>query len=203
MHKPRSRKHSPSRRTLLATTAVLATLAMSGCSGESVTRSQPQPASDPAADGSSLTQVPPAQRRIAAVADGPKLGGGSISTADYPGKVLVLNVWGSWCGPCRKEAPDLEAAWQKTRAKAQFIGINTRDATQDPALAFVRAFKISYPHLFDPDGAVLSRFSGDLPLNAIPSTLIIDTDDKVAARIIGTVSERTLIGLIDDVAAGR
>lgn len=191
------------RAVLYAAAGVAVSVAVAGCAGESVTRPGIDPSGGPLADGSSLTLVPLADRRPAPIAEGPRLGGGTISTADYPGKVVVLNVWGSWCAPCRKEAPDLEAAWQQTRRKAQFIGINTRDPTQAPALAFVRAFEITYPHLYDPDAAVLTRFSGDLPLSAIPSTLIIDRDGLVAVRIIGTITERTLIDVIDDVAAGR
>jgi len=74
--------------------------------------------------GQSFTQVPVAERRPAPVATGPALSGdGAVSTADYPGKVVVINVWGSWCAPCRKEAPDLAVASQDNADVAQFIGI--------------------------------------------------------------------------------
>lgn len=176
-------------------------LLLAGCSAqESVLRLPGTPNTDPYIGEPSLTQITPDQRIPAPVADGPKLGGGTITTADYRGQVVVLNVWGSWCAPCRKEAPDLEAAHQKTKKIAQFIGINTRDLTEAPALAFVRAFKITYPHIYDPDGAVLTRFSQNLPPSAIPSTLIIDRDGRTAARVIGTITERTLIDLINDIA---
>jgi len=147
--------------------------------------------------------VPPADRKPAPVAAGPKLGGGQISTADYPGKVIVLNVWGSWCAPCRKEAKDLQAAQVKTRKVAQFIGLNTRDLDPAPAQAFVRAFGITYPHIYDPKGQVLTRFAGDLPPSAIPTTLVIDPQGRLAARVVGTISASTLVDLITDVEQGR
>ena len=82
-----------------------------------------------------------------------------MSTADYPGKVVVVNVWGSWRGPCRKEAPDLAAASQDSADVAQFIGLNIRDYDPAPARAFVRAFNVPYPSIYDPRGAELVKFT--------------------------------------------
>lgn len=194
------------RRSSAAATALLSMLiavALGGCSETTtVTRPSDKMTSGVLVNEPSLTRVPPAERKPAPVASGPKLGGGEISTADYPGKVIVLNVWGSWCAPCRKEAKDLQRASEKTKGVAQFIGINTRDLDPAPAQAFVRAFGVTYPHLFDPQGEVLLRFAGDLPANAIPTTLVIDKEGRVAARVIGTMSELTLIALIEDIEQG-
>lgn len=152
----------------------------------------------------SITQVAPADRKPAPTLSGRKLGSdATISTQAYAGKVVVLNVWGSWCGPCRGEAKDLQAASVQTAESARFVGLNTRDADPAPAMAFVRAFAITYPSIYDPDGKVLVQLSGNLPLSAIPSTLIIDTRGRVAARIVGPITTITLVDLIDDVAAGR
>ncbi len=152
----------------------------------------------------SLTQVPPGARKKAPVASGVELGSNrKVSTADFAGKVIVLNVWGSWCAPCRQEAPDLQAASVATAKKAQFIGINSRDADPAPAEAFTRAFKVTYPSIYDAEGKVLLNFSGNLPLSTFPSTLIIDSDGGIAVRISGPISKVTLIDLIDDVAAGK
>ena len=151
-----------------------------------------------------LTQIPPADRKPAPTVSGPELGTDkTISTADYAGKVTVINVWGSWCPPCRKEAPDLQAASVRTKDKAQFIGITSRDATQAAPLAFNRANKITYPSIFDPDGSTLITFARDVPPSAIPSTLIIDADGRVAVRILGPITETTLVAMIDDVANGK
>lgn len=151
-----------------------------------------------------LTWIPVAERRPAPVASGPALSGtGTVSTGDYPGKVVVLNVWGSWCGPCRVEAKDLAEASQESAKAAAFVGLNIRDTNPDAARAFVRAFEIGYPHIYDPNGEQLVRFAGTLPPNGIPTTLLIDRDGRIAARIVGVVDKTTLLGLIDDVAQGK
>ncbi|WP_152366139.1 TlpA family protein disulfide reductase [Microlunatus speluncae] len=151
-----------------------------------------------------LTQIKPADRKPAPTVSGPELGTDkTISTADFAGKVIVINVWGSWCPPCRKEAPDLQAASVRTKDKAQFLGITTKDVTPAAPQAFVRANKITYPSIFDPDGATLLAFARDVPPSAIPSTLIIDTEGRVAVRILGEITETTLVAMIDDVAAGK
>ena len=151
-----------------------------------------------------VTLVPPDQRKPAATVSGARLGGkDTISTADYAGKVVVINVWGSWCPPCRQEAPALEAASRQTKDKAAFVGITTKDDDPAPAEAFVRKFSISYPSIYDPTGNVLLSFAGDLPPSAIPSTLVIDGQGRMAARVLGTVSADTLVDMVDDVAAGK
>jgi len=153
----------------------------------------------------SLTIIPPDEREPAPDIRGAVLGqdGKEISTADLTGKVVVLNVWGSWCGPCRAEAPALQEASEATTGVAQFIGLNTRDFDQGPPVAFNRSNKITYPSIWDPTGSVLVSLSGTLPPKAIPSTLIIDEQGKLAARVVGTVTETTLVDLITDVAAGK
>jgi thiol-disulfide isomerase/thioredoxin len=151
--------------------------------------------------GQSVTLVPTDQRRPAPILAGSSLsGGGPVSTADYPGKVIVINVWGSWCAPCRKEAPDLGRASKQTADIAQFIGLNIRDYDRAPAQAFIRAFAVPYPQIYDPNGEQLVKFT-DLPPSGIPSTLIIDPKGRIAARVIGTITETTLVQMIQGVAA--
>lgn len=183
---------------------LLATGLLAGCSDGLPDRKPGDEADAGFIGGDSLTQIPPDQRKSAPVAEGPALSGkGTVSTADYPGKVIVLNVWGSWCAPCRKEAPDLNTAAERTRDVAQFVGLNIRDNSPDNARAFVRTFKVPYPHIYDPPGTQLVKFGGILPANGIPTTLIIDRQGRVAARVVGIVTETTLVGLITDIAAGR
>jgi len=151
-----------------------------------------------------LTRVPPDQRKELPTVSGPALGSTeSISTQEYRGKVVVINVWGSWCPPCRKEAPDLQAASVETKDRAQFVGITSKDYDPAPAEAFVRSFKITYPSIYDPSGKVLLAFSGDLPPSAIPSTLIIDRQGRLAVRVLSEVPKITLVDMINDVADGR
>ena len=153
----------------------------------------------------SVTIIDPAKRQPAPDISGTVLGekDKQLSTADLKGKVVVLNVWGSWCGPCRAEAPALQAASEKTAKTAQFVGLNTRDYDQGPPVAFNRSHQITYPSIWDPTGSVLVSLSGTLPPTAVPSTLIIDKEGRVAARIVGPVTETTLVDMIGDVAAGK
>jgi thiol-disulfide isomerase/thioredoxin len=138
-----------------------------------------------------LTRVPPDQRKELPAVSGQGLGSNKpISTQDYRGKVVVINVWGSWCPPCRKEA-------------AQFVGITSKDYDPAPAEAFVRSFKITYPSIYDPTGKVLLAFAGELPPSAIPSTMIIDKNGRLAVRVLSEVSKITLVDMINDVADGR
>lgn len=153
-------------------------------------------------DGS-LTLIPVAERKPAPNISGELLGGGSFDSQQLAGNVIVYNVWGSWCAPCRKEAPALEAAARATADKARFVGINTRDLDQAPALAFNRAFDITYPSVYDPDGRELLKFGAQLPPSAIPTTLVVDAEGRVAARVLGETTEATLRGLVEDVAAGK
>lgn len=149
-----------------------------------------------------VTQLQPDQRDEPIVMSGPKVGGGTLDLASYRGKVVLLNVWGSWCAPCRKEAPDLQAAWQELGGKpVQFFGINTRDDAAGAAEAFERGFGITYPSFRDPDGSLQLVFRETLPPKAIPSTLILDRQGRVAARVIGGTTRATFVGLISDVLA--
>ena len=150
-----------------------------------------------------VTLVPPADRKPQPPVSGSTLDGKTVSTADYAGSVVVVNVWGSWCAPCRSEAPALQGASEATRGKAQFLGITTRDNDPAQARAFVRAFGITYPSIYDPKGQALLGFAGTLPPSAIPSTLVLDAEGRVAARVLGEVSQLTLVTMVDDVAAGR
>lgn len=147
-----------------------------------------------------VTILERSQRPDAPTLEGPSLmeDGERISTDDFAGKVVVVNVWGSWCAPCRHEAPELVEAYERVGDDVEFLGLNTRDLTPAPAQAFVRSFGITYPNIFDPDGALLLGF-GQLPPKAIPSTIVIDADGKVAARVIGEVDANTLVALVGDV----
>ena len=154
--------------------------------------------------GKRLTQIPPDQRTVLPPVSGPALGGDQVlSTQDHLGQVVVINVWGSWCGPCRKEAPDLQAAYTETSDIAQFIGITSKDYDPAQAEAFVRAFKITYPSIYDPTGKTLLAFAGQLPPSAIPSTMIIDRQGRLAVRVLGEISKITLVAMINDVASGK
>lgn len=152
-----------------------------------------------AGDGS-IVLIAPDERGPAPDLVGPTLEGGEFRLSDYLGEVVVLNVWASWCAPCRAEAPALEAVWREVRDDGvQFVGLDTRD-TKEAALAFVDAYDVTYPNVMDPDGRLQLLFSDTLPPQAIPSTLVVDREGRVAGRILGRVTEATLTALIEDVA---
>jgi len=134
--------------------------------------------------------------------DGGTLDGDVLDTRDHAGKVLVVNVWGSWCPPRREEAPGLRRVWEETRDKGvQFIGIDIRD-NDAAARAFERKYKITYPSIRTADSAqAMLAFSSILPRNAIPSTLVVDRDGRVAARVVGRTTYLTLRELVDGVLA--
>ncbi len=137
-----------------------------------------------------------ASDRIAA----PALSGMTLSGKNYAynvGQVAVVNVWASWCAPCRAEAPTLAALSEKYTDVA-FMGILTRDNPVN-AEAFARRFALPYPTLID--DSVLIGFRKSLPANAIPSTVLIDKRGDVAARISGEVTYSSLAELIEKVSA--
>ena len=154
--------------------------------------------------GRNLTLIPPAERTGLAEITGPDLAGdGTLSSKAYPGKVVVVNVWGSWCPPCRAEAADLQAASVETAEIAQFLGVTSRDRQTATAQKFVRENKITYPSIYDPSGQVLLPFSDVLPPSAIPSTMILDREGRLAVRVLGPISKITLVQMINDTANGK
>lgn len=147
-------------------------------------------------DGS-VTILEPAQRQLAPEAVGVDLNGDTLKLSDFAGQVVVLNVWASWCAPCRAEAGALEeVALQFDGKGVQFIGLNTRDS-QAAAQAFTRNFGVTYPSMVDTDGRIQLLFNDSLPPQAIPSTIVIDQRGRVAARALGTVTSATLRAMIE------
>ena len=150
-----------------------------------------------------ITVLPDGDRKAPGEVAGETLAGEDVSLAAYAGKVVVVNVWGSWCPPCRAEADDLtEASRQLAAQGVVFLGINTRDTSADNARAFERKYAVPYPSIYDPGGRNLLAFHGTLTPNAIPSTVVIDERGRVAASILGEVtSATTLVDLVDEVTS--
>ena len=151
-----------------------------------------------------LTEFSPAKRGPAPAVVASTLDGERLALAELRGHVVVLNVWGSWCAPCRAEAGDLAAVSKETHGSGvRFIGIDVRDFPSD-ARAFQRRYGINYPSWDDPDAKLLARFSGIVPISAVPSTIVVDQSGAVAARIIGRVRAADLRAVIADlIAAGH
>lgn len=152
-----------------------------------------------------ITRLAVDDRKKPGKVEGKTLDGKKLDLSSYAGKVVVLNVWGSWCPPCREEAPSLESASRQLAPDGVvFVGVNTKDPSEDPGLAFERRFGITYDSLFDPAGRALLAFYGILTPSSIPSTVVIDKHGRVAARILGAVpSTRTLVELVRDVEGGK
>jgi thiol-disulfide isomerase/thioredoxin len=132
---------------------------------------------------------------------GPLDGGGRLSLAADRGHVVVLNFWGSWCTACRAEAPGLAAAAsQFAAAGVRFAGVDVAD-NQASALAYMRHFHIGYPSVDDPGDAIVLHFHKLVPIAEFPSTLLIASDGRIAARVIGGVTYAELERLIRKVAA--
>lgn len=151
-----------------------------------------------AGDGSSVI-LPVEQRQPAPVLTGTDLNGDPVDTATWKGQPGVINVWASWCAPCRAEAPELVAVAQKN-PDVNFLGLDTRDSDA-PARAFVEKFGITYPNLPDPNGQLVLKFSDSLPPQAIPSTLLIDREGRVAGRFLGAVQAGDLDAALQDLSA--
>lgn len=148
-----------------------------------------------------LSNISPEERGDPIALAGRTLTGGDLDLAQWRGEVVVVNVWGSWCTPCREEAPDLARVYRDTRhLPVQFLGIDVRDGLE-PARAFVHRYGIGYPSLFDRAGSSLRAFEGVIPVSAVPSTVVLDRAGRVAAANVGKIDARTLRRLVDDVLA--
>lgn len=145
----------------------------------------------------------PEERRPLPVLEGTTLTGSNLSTKDLDAEVLVVNLWGSWCPPCRAEMPALVRISQQYRERGvSVLGINTRD-DDDEANAFVRRFKVGFPSLVDENGELTLALRNVIAANAVPSTIVVDRDGLVAARVIGPITETTLRNMVDDVLQGQ
>jgi thiol-disulfide isomerase/thioredoxin len=182
-----------------ASLAVVATVSLlTGCSGGSGSGSGGTGSGYVAGDGT-VTVVKAKDRRQPVTLSGKTVDGTPLDVTSYRGHPVVVNVWGSWCGPCRKEAPALQAAHvQLTGSGVVFLGIDTRDDDPAQAKAFESAFRITYPSIVDEGGTVLLGLRGVVAPSAVPTTLVIDEQGRVAARVSGPVDTTTLVGLVHD-----
>ncbi|MGG7103406.1 TlpA disulfide reductase family protein [Rhodococcus sp. 24CO] len=126
----------------------------------------------------------------------------TIALSDFEDKVVVLNVWGQWCGPCRAEADDLEQVYEQTRdSGVQFLGINVRDETKNKAQDFVIDNKVSYPSIYDPSMRSLIAFGEGYPTSVIPTTIVLDRQHRVAAVFLQELLAEDLLPVVERVAA--
>jgi len=194
----------PRRVLAVLTAATLALLAGCGASGDTS-----GPAGGPAdvvdqgyqsGDGSTKTW-PTADRGEPVALGGTDFAGAAIDIAGWRGDVVVLNTWYAACPPCRKEAPDLVSlATDYAADGVHLVGINAADAA-GAAQAYERTFSVPYPSIADTDGSAIAALQGAVPVQAVPTTVVVDREGRVAARILGLADSSTLRALVDDVLA--
>jgi thiol-disulfide isomerase/thioredoxin len=196
----------PDRRTVLrwggATLAAAGAGLLAACSSDPNSVAEQAKAGDDknyvAGDGS-IEALAPESRGEPVSLTGTTLEGKPWSMDDVAGAVLVVNVWGSWCPPCIDETDDLQAAWvrlQKERKKVAFLGLDKLEGAAT-GLAYQEANGVTYPSLAYDGGVPILSLQGKAA--ATPTTLVLDPQGRIAARVSGPVTTSTLVGLVDDV----
>ena len=179
--------------------AVPLLLVLGGCTGDADVQSG-NGQGFVSGDGSALV-IDKDERTAAPDIEGETLDGGRLALADLAGDVVVLNLWASWCGPCRAEAPTLQEVYDESRGDGvAFVGLNSKDQ-EAAARAFEQNFGITYPSLVDQSGELQLAFRDSVPASSIPWTLVIDRDGRIAARVLGATTYSELTGLVDQVAS--
>jgi thiol-disulfide isomerase/thioredoxin len=185
---------------LALTTAGLFTL--SACEGGAIGENTPASNGQNFVSGDSGTTVfGPGTGPAVPSVTGTAIGGGKLSLPRLRGHVVVMNFWGSWCTPCRAEAPALSSLARRFQPEGvRFLGVDVRDSPAS-AEAFMREHHIGYPSLNDPAGEVALDFRGTVTPAGIPTTLVIGRDGRITARVVGEVSYSGLRGLIGKAVA--
>lgn len=188
------------RRALGAGAVLAATLTVAACAQDSGAGTDVVGQGYVSGDGSVRTWDPDDRGDVVTLT-GTDYEGEAVDTSAWLGDVVVLNTWYAACAPCRAEAPDLvELANDRADDGVQVLGINTTDEA-GAAQAFQRRFEVPYPSIDDRSGEVVATLSGTVPLQAVPSTVVLDREGRVAARVIGLAEGSTLGALVDDVVA--
>lgn len=126
----------------------------------------------------------------------------TLSLDDFPGKVVVINVWGQWCGPCRAEITRLQQVYDATRGDGvAFLGIDVRDNNRQAAQDFVTDRHVTFPSIYDPAMRTMIAFGGKYPTTVIPSTLVLDRQHRVAAVFLRELLAEDLQPVVERLAA--
>jgi len=194
------------RKTFLVAVLISATLLTSGCAGKDNLSAQFRNGDNKnyiQGDGT-VSEWAKSSRESAVTWRGVTDGGEVLGSENLSGVVTVMNFWYAGCAPCRAEAPDLIALSKEfAPAGVQFVGVNVRD-TASTAQAFDRNFGLTYPSMIDNNtGSVVLAFTGVVSPQAVPTTLVIDKQGRVASRILGRIEKGTLKALIQTVVAEK
>lgn len=189
---------SLSRRIAAAASAGLLIFGMAACAKDSGNDTDVANQGYQSGDGSVRTWNPD-ERGESVVLTGTDYEGNAVDTATMDGDIIVLNTWYAACPPCRVEAADLlEVATEREAEGVSFLGINRTDDA-GAAQAFEREFGITWPSIDDASGSAIATLAGVVPIKAVPTTVVLDREGRVAARVLGQVEKSTLNSLIDDV----
>lgn len=187
-------------RLITAAAVLLATVLVAGCTAS--TDAPKQTGSEfRFVEGTPAGEVIAAnERQDAPNITGELLDGAKFALDEHAGSIVVMNFWASWCAPCRVEAPDLQQIYQTYQPQGvQMIGVLVRD-TKGQGQTFSQQVGMTYPSIFDPSAKIALQLNG-YPLAAIPSTVVIDADGKVAAAYVSVVDLESLTGTIEQLLA--
>lgn len=192
--------HRMNRKQFLSLASIAGAFALAGCSSQNDSlAAQANAGSDKgyiAGDGS-VTEYAEKDRSEPVQFTGVKYDGTEVTSESLRGKPVLLNFWYAGCAPCREEAPHLNKLHAKFGDKVTFWGANVRDE-EGTAAAFERKFKVEYPSFNDTSGKVLYGLSKYVPAQAVPTTLILDAQGRVAARVLGTIDESIVNTLLEE-----
>ncbi|MFF1561185.1 redoxin family protein [Streptomyces sp. NPDC058279] len=202
------RRRSISGRVSLLTAVTLASaLTLTACGDSGSSKPSGSAGGNYVVGAGGISTVAKGERTQAPKLDGETVDGKTLDTTALKGKVVVLNVWGSWCPPCRAEAPYFAKVSKELTDGGKdvaFVGLNIRDNSKQNAAAFEENFGITYPSLYDPDGRLILRFpKGTLNPQSIPSTVVLDKEGRIAARTLVALNETQLRSMIDPLLAEK
>lgn len=186
-------------RTLVATASALALAAGVAACSDSPSEKAAKEFGSQKGDGSTVLFAE-ADRAEPVELAGETIDGKTWDSADQRGKVVVVNSWASWCGPCATEAPHLVDAQEQTKGEdVEFVGINFRESSKETGRAQAKAWGFTWPSVYDKSGQTSVDMQGKLA--AKPSTAVLDREGRIAAVVLGPVTTSTLVGLVEDTAA--
>lgn len=192
-------RHHRLTRTLVAAVSALALAGGVAACGESASEKAAKEVGSRNGDGS-MTLFAPDERGEPVQLAGDTIDGATWDSADQRGKVVVVNLWASWCGPCAKEAPHLVEAFDETKGEdVEFVGINYRESSKETGRAQGEEWGFTWPSVYDKSGKTAIDMQGKMTTQ--PSTAILDREGRIAAVVLGPVTTQTLVGAVEDTLA--
>ncbi|UUZ45313.1 TlpA disulfide reductase family protein [Janibacter limosus] len=184
---------------LVASVSALALVGGLSACGESASEKAAKEVGSRNGDGS-MTLFAPQDRGAPVELAGETIDGKTRDSADERGRVVVVNLWASWCGPCAKEAPHLVEAYEKTKGDdVEFVGINYRESSKATGPAQGKEWGFTRPSVYDKSGRTAIAMQGKMTTQ--PSTAVLDREGRIAAVVPGPVTTSTLVGAVEDTLA--